>query len=73
MTKKLFTGIVLVILVDVVIGLQIILTHANHAYGQWILPTGLNEIHQNAHHGTPGIIVEGYNQTTTTTKIVTKP
>jgi hypothetical protein len=72
MTKKLFTRIVLVIVVGAV-GLETILTEANDAYGQWILPADVNELHQNMHHGTPEITAKGNNQTTITKILTNKP
>ena len=72
MTKESSTKIILVIVVGAV-GLETILTEANDAYGQWILPADVNKLHQNVHHGTPGITAEDNNQTTITKILTNKP
>jgi hypothetical protein len=72
MTKELSTKIILVIVVGAV-GLETILTEANDAYGQWMLPADVNELHQSVHHRNPGSTAEGNNETTITRIFTNKP
>ncbi len=70
MTKKLFTGMILGIVIGasvaaaLVVGLEIILTQSYHAYGQWMDPAELNEMYHNTGHSNSGFIADDiYNQT----------
>jgi C-terminal processing protease CtpA/Prc len=72
MINKLLAGIALVLVV-VAVGLETILSEANDAYGQWMSPADLNEMHQNMHHSVAGFTAEGNNQKTITKILINKP
>jgi len=68
MTEKLFTNIMLVIVVLVAVGAigsNIILIETNYVYAQWITPADLSGINQNMHQKTS--VATSTNRTTTIT------
>ena len=65
MLEKVFTAMILIIVVGVV---NIMSIDTNYVYAQWIIPSDLSGIHENMHHTTLTIkSAHNNNQTTTIT------